>query len=161
MITSALLGRAAADAVGKLSGLVARGPAAQVAVDLHAGPGEAGVAGAGLRCVLLARLAAGVDVRQDVVDHAAIARPIFDAGDVNIFRQIGRHHEAAVDVGARRRDREVGADVEHEVGPPFQRPVVREFARGREVGRVSLRSARLGPGGEGRDVLAGRATGHA
>ena len=48
---------------------------------------------------------------------------------------------------------EVGADVQHQVGAAFQGPVVRELARGRQVGGVALRSACLGPGGERGDVL--------
>ena len=100
----AVPGKRAAQAVGELAGLAAGRPAAEVAVNLDAGTGEAGVARAGLLGVLLPRLALGIDIGQDVMHDPAVAGPVLDPRDVDVGRQAGRHHEAAVDVGAGGRD---------------------------------------------------------
>ena len=72
-------------------------------MDLDAGAGEARVARARVGRVALAGLARGVDVGEHVVDDPAVARPVLDRRDVHVLGQVGRDHEAAVDVVARRR----------------------------------------------------------
>ena len=135
----------AADAVVKLGGLAARGPAAQIAVDFHTRAGEAGVAGAGLGGILLASVAAGLDVGQHVMDHAAIARPVLDARNVHVVGQAGRHHEAAIDVRANRRNREVSTDVEDQVGPSLHGPIGGETAEAAAGRPGSPRGAPIQP----------------
>ena len=145
-------GQGPADALGQRAGLDAGRPAAQVAGDRLAGPGEARVARAGIGRVALPRLARDVDVGQDVVDDPAIADPVLDRRDVLILLEAGRDDEASIDVVARGRDREVGADVDDQVGLA-ERPVVGELGGGRQVARVALGGPGFGPGDEGGDVL--------
>ena len=102
------------------AGLVTRRPAAQVAVDLDTGAREAGVARARVGGVLLAGLARGIHVGQHVVDDPTVARPVLDRRDVHVLGQACRHDEAAVDVSARGRDREIGPDIDDQVGSAFQ-----------------------------------------
>ena len=105
-----------ADSFGESTRLVTRCPAAEVAVDFDLRAGEAGISGTGLGVILLLAFAGDVDIREHVVNHAAIAGAVFDCRDVHIVRKRCRHDEASVDVGAVGGDREVGGGLEDEVG---------------------------------------------
>ena len=113
-----LAGERAADPLGEAARLVAGGPAAEVAVDLHARSREARVAQPRVVRVLLPPFAAGVHVAEDVVDHLAVARLVLDGRDVDVLGEVGGDHEAAVDVVAGGGDREALGGLDHEVGGP-------------------------------------------
>ena len=82
---------------------------------------------------------------------AAIAGPVNDARDVDIAGKVGRNHEAAIHVFARRRYREVGARVEGEVGRA-EAPAVDKLAWRRKIGGVALGCIGIGPLGDRRDL---------
>ena len=154
----ALVRQRPADALVEMAGPVAGRPAAQAAVDRLAGTAEARIARPRVGLVALAGLAGDVDVRQDVMDDAAVARPELDRRDVLVFVETGRDDEAAIDVLAAGGHVEIGPDVDNQVGRA-ELPVVGKLGRGRQVGRVSLGRAALGPGHERRDILVGERAG--
>ncbi len=145
-------GQGAADAVGEVHGLVPRGPAAQVAGDLDAGPRVRDVARPRLGRVAMPAVRVGVDERHHMVHHAAVPRPVLDRRDRHVAREVRGDHEAPVDVRARGGDPEILRHLEHEVRRA-QRPSLGEPGRGRHMRRLAPRGARIGPRLEYGDLL--------
>ena len=120
-----------------------------------AGAAEARITRAGIGVIALACFPRNIDIGQDVMNDAAVSRSEFDGRDVFVFRQAGRHDEAAVDIFTGRGNFEVGAGVEDQVGRA-ELPVVGELGRRRQVGRVSFGRVIFGPGDDRGDLLLGK-----
>ena len=88
------------------------------------------------------------------MDHTAVAGTILDRRNVLVLVELGRNHEATINVVARGGDREIGAGVYDEVGGA-ELPIVRELGGLWEVARITFRRAGLGPGDDGGDVFLG------
>ncbi len=140
----ALLGERSADPIGQEGGQVARRPAAQAAVNRVAGAAEAGIARPRFGQVALAGLTRDIDVGQHMMNDPAIARPVLHGRDVLVLFELGGDDEAAIDVLTLGRHREIGADVDHQVGSA-ELPVVGKSRVGRQVGPVAFRRIRRGP----------------
>src|SRR5713226_7009285 len=87
-----------------------------------------------------------------MVDYAAAFRPHLDADDVPVLHQAEGKAEAAVDVVAVARHREIGRSLQNYVRRA-QRPLIGKLERRGEVAGVAFRGARIHPVSDEVDVI--------
>jgi len=140
-----------ADALGRLSRLVAGRPAGEPAGRGEAGPAEARVARPGIGAIELFRGGRRIHIRENMMDEFPIARRVLDLRHPAILGELRRDHEAAIDVAGARRHRVRLGHLEDVIGRP-ELPAVVEHERRRQRRAVSLGRARLDPAHQGREL---------
>ncbi len=139
-----------ADALGRLSRLVAGRPAGEPAGRREARAAEAGVARAWIGAIEILGGLPSCRCTRDVMHELAIARRVLDLRDPAVLGEARRDHEASIDVAGARGHRVALRHLKHVIRWS-ELPAVGEHARRRKLRAVALGRARLDPlhqGGE-------------
>ena len=148
------LGQEHAHAVGQEPGTCSRRPAAKIAIDPHARATEARIAVQAVPRREARRVPRRIHHGQHVMDDLRVSRHDIGGGEVAVFRERGRHAEAAVDVAGARRHGEGPLGAQYEVRRGQGRRAG-EFPRRREIARIALGRAGRDPASHRGDLGVG------